>query len=66
MIVSSECPLALDHISQGVSEIDTNNTNASSMRHLSSLHPVEILALSYGLIENENITTTTTESSTKQ
>lgn len=46
-IISSECPLAMDHIRQGVTE--TLNENKTP-QNLSSLAPVELIAKSYGLL----------------
>ncbi len=45
MILASECPLAGSHIKDGISKLDNSIDN-----HLTdSLHPIEVLALSYGL-----------------
>jgi len=43
-IISSDCPLASDHIKQGVREISENHQG-----DLTSKHPIELLAASYGL-----------------
>ena len=40
MVVSSECPLAGDHIKQGVRD--------SADKDLLNKHPVELMAMSYG------------------
>jgi glycerol-3-phosphate dehydrogenase subunit C len=41
--VVSECPLAGDHIVQGVQELDPTKKSAPAM------HPIEVLARSYGI-----------------
>lgn len=43
-LVLSECPLAADHIIQGIEQV--NNNEAS----FTSAHPIEIFAKSYGLV----------------
>ena len=43
--ISSECPLAADHIAQGVEAVDP------SRGAVPTVHPVELLARSYGLTE---------------
>ena len=48
----SECPLAGDHIAQGLERLRENETTefgaAAAMR---SHHPIELLAMSYGIEE---------------
>lgn len=45
MVISSDCPLAMDHIKDGVSKLDKE---AASL--LTRQHPVQVLAAAYGLI----------------
>jgi hypothetical protein len=42
-IIVSDCPLAADHISQGVS-MESNGSVESK-----SYHPIEVVALTYGI-----------------
>jgi glycerol-3-phosphate dehydrogenase subunit C len=43
-LVLSECPLAADHIIQGIEQVNNNEAN------FTSAHPIEIFAKSYGLV----------------
>ena len=43
--VASECPLAADHILQGMEKLDPERTPTRSY------HPIELLAKAYGLID---------------
>jgi len=51
-IISSECPLAMDHIKQGVSETlnSSSITKEIEIKNLSTMSPIELIAKSYGLI----------------
>jgi glycerol-3-phosphate dehydrogenase subunit C len=43
-VIASECPLAGDHILQGMERVD-----AESVKGRQSEHPIQILARAYGL-----------------
>ena len=43
--VASECPLAADHILQGMEKLDSEQAPARSY------HPIELFAKAYGLID---------------
>jgi glycerol-3-phosphate dehydrogenase subunit C len=47
-MVASECPLAGKHVVQGMVALDSDKTKVTR-----ALHPVEILARAYGLVEGE-------------
>ena len=42
-VVASECPLAADHIKQGVRELNNDGNEPAAK------HPIELMALSYQL-----------------
>jgi len=42
--IASECPLAAEHLMQGIETLETEGTDGKT-----ALHPIELLAKSYGL-----------------
>ena len=44
--IASECPLAAEHLMQGIEKLD-----ADAVKSRKALHPIELLAKSYGLTE---------------
>ena len=44
--IASECPLAAEHLMQGIENLDADGVDAKT-----ALHPIELLAKSYGLSE---------------